>query len=649
MLDLAKFSKTKEDKNTVTMRHDDGHEMTILLTALPKIQREQLKRLKMAKGGMAHYDDGTPDAPVSSSDAQPDSSASSNSSDSSDSTPDHSTNITINTSGLQSQPGPAANPTPQNTGDGYYRRNDGTTYDTPARAPAQETPASMPVTPGTTPVAPAQPITQVQGKGQLVNNPESSPTNAATELAQASNGVQVPEVSAALPNLNPSGTMNPAAVAKNVQGAAQAQGQIDSAKGHGIANLEQNYIDAAGQTAQMDQQNLANIKGHVNDFAQYIQDHPIDPNHYAQSASTGQKVANAIGLLAGGFTGGFNGTGNNPAYNYINSQIDRDISAQKDRMGQQKTIYDAYHQIYGDSVATNAATKASMLDIYTHKANQIAARLATPQAQQAAMAFSANAAIEKSRLLQEAAVSLRSLPGYAPTGQQGAPGSGPTQMGGIAAPRGGASGSWGDSNGQNTSDNLLKPGAMSQYQWSLSKYNKVQTPEEKARIQQEYSNGQQADKSVAAIKQLWPEMLQNRNLSGYLSEKVHPNELGIAGGALGAGIGAYVSGGTGAGAGAGLGAGAGEALGVGAKNALGAMGGDQQIKYETARNALVTQIGAALGEGVTPTDKAEIAREFAPNWWDSEETAKNKLEKLIQKIKLVTRTPTLDESKLTNR
>lgn len=69
MLDLSKFEKIAEDQHTTRMRHKDGHEMTILVAKLPKIHREQLKRLKMAKGGVAHYDEGTEAAPVSQYDA----------------------------------------------------------------------------------------------------------------------------------------------------------------------------------------------------------------------------------------------------------------------------------------------------------------------------------------------------------------------------------------------------------------------------------------------------------------------------------------------------------------------------------------------------------------------------------------------------
>lgn len=76
MLDLSKFEKISEDKDKTRMRHKDGHEMVILMSALPKIHREQLKRLKMAKGGMAHYDEGA--APVSQDDQESDQAAPSN-------------------------------------------------------------------------------------------------------------------------------------------------------------------------------------------------------------------------------------------------------------------------------------------------------------------------------------------------------------------------------------------------------------------------------------------------------------------------------------------------------------------------------------------------------------------------------------------
>ena len=50
-LNLSGFEKVKEDKDAIHMKHKDGHVIVIAVKALPKIQKEQLKRLKMADGG----------------------------------------------------------------------------------------------------------------------------------------------------------------------------------------------------------------------------------------------------------------------------------------------------------------------------------------------------------------------------------------------------------------------------------------------------------------------------------------------------------------------------------------------------------------------------------------------------------------------
>jgi hypothetical protein len=98
LLDLSKFEKVSEDKHTTKMRHKDGHEMTIMVAALPKIHREQLKRLKMAKGGEASNDDldvepVDPKDPANQADP---------------SSPDHSTTINIATPSAQTPPAGAA-------------------------------------------------------------------------------------------------------------------------------------------------------------------------------------------------------------------------------------------------------------------------------------------------------------------------------------------------------------------------------------------------------------------------------------------------------------------------------------------------------------------------------------------------------------
>lgn len=59
MLNFKDWEKTAEDGKTVTMAHPSGHTMKILVTKLPKIQQEAIKRLKLAKGGKVQkFDDG---------------------------------------------------------------------------------------------------------------------------------------------------------------------------------------------------------------------------------------------------------------------------------------------------------------------------------------------------------------------------------------------------------------------------------------------------------------------------------------------------------------------------------------------------------------------------------------------------------------
>lgn len=99
MLDFKNFEKIAEDDKTVTMRHGKGHEIKVILKGLRPIEREQIKRLKMADGGKVQsFDDGTADDTIKKDDSSaPDTSAS----------PDKS--ITINV-GQPAQQAPLAQP-----------------------------------------------------------------------------------------------------------------------------------------------------------------------------------------------------------------------------------------------------------------------------------------------------------------------------------------------------------------------------------------------------------------------------------------------------------------------------------------------------------------------------------------------------------
>jgi hypothetical protein len=78
MLDFKNFVKVAEDDKTATMRHPKGHEIRVILKGLRPIEREQLKRIKMAGAGSvadaaAEQDVPTTDpAPIAAAPAAPD-------------------------------------------------------------------------------------------------------------------------------------------------------------------------------------------------------------------------------------------------------------------------------------------------------------------------------------------------------------------------------------------------------------------------------------------------------------------------------------------------------------------------------------------------------------------------------------------------
>lgn len=49
--DLRQFEKIDEDEKTATLKHPKGHTIVIAIKALPKIQQEAIRRLKLSKGG----------------------------------------------------------------------------------------------------------------------------------------------------------------------------------------------------------------------------------------------------------------------------------------------------------------------------------------------------------------------------------------------------------------------------------------------------------------------------------------------------------------------------------------------------------------------------------------------------------------------
>lgn len=533
MLNFKDWEKTAEDGKTVTMAHPSGHTMKILVTKLPKIQQEAIKRLKLAKGGkVKNFDDGGPTSDM---------------------------------------PNPAPNQSP----------------DAAAIAPAPVAAVAPPVQ------APPQDVASIQGSGAL---------NPLQQQAQSVLGAQGQELKG-----------------------AKEQQAIDAQKAQQAIPIDQQQLAAEQQRNDLLQANGNLINKATSDYANWMANNgKIDPQHFAQSMPDAQKVTTALGLIIGGFGGGFSGTGNNPAQNWLNAQQDKDIQAQQQTIENKKTVLGAYQQLFNDNNTAVNATRISDNNKQMIQAKQIADQLGTAQAQANYNAFAGKKILENAALTKEAAGYLTTNP---------ARGGQPSGSTNPQAPK--------------NPDHILSPDAQQKYQQVL--YDPTKTPEQKSEIQNEYLNGVQTDKALDQVDKLYPQLMAKRTLGGYLANKINPHVTGAMGVAAAEGL-------TGGGAGVGAvpvgiaGAAAGEGLGAAVKQGLTAIGGHQEVEYQNAKDALSTIIGGALGPNahLTPTEIGGIAEQFIPTYSDNESSAKDKLEKLKDKIKTLAKTGALKSAGMTN-
>lgn len=263
-----------------------------------------------------------------------------------------------------------------------------------------------------TPDGPVEPMHD-QDAGPQPSVPPMDP--AGTEQNPGPTEPQSPEESAPAPEAP---AQPPAAVPGPGYAEAYQQGQ------RGIS--EQQSVDTAKSQANVgiqekeltDRQKLQNefttqLQGftqhHQRLMADYAAGH-IDPKHYTENMTSGQKVATAIGLFLGGFSTPFTHQGN-PAMDFLNKQIDRDIASQQEGLDQKKTLLGANQALFHDQLLAQQQTRIAMNDIYDHKIQLEAAKLGTPQAKANADMAHAKFAMENVSLLQQSAMRAAALKG----------------------------------------------------------------------------------------------------------------------------------------------------------------------------------------------------------------------------------------------
>lgn len=301
---LSQFKKVSEDKDTAVMQHPEGHHIVIAKKILSPKALTELKKLPI------HSYEGQE---IPMGDEQEDEAG-----------------AVAEAKGypVQAQPGVAGDldpgPTPQ-------EQDEGVPLDTPAQN-----------------VDPA--LSQATTNGLTNYSLPNLPDQAQGMAMQAQ---------AKLPQ------MDSAPIAKNykeqiagVYQQANAQAQEGNAKAGYASKVASSIEDLNARSKMLTDKYIAEGDSFMKDMAAGH----INPAHYQESMSTGKKVSTAIGLILGGISGGLLKT-SNPAMDFLNKQIDRDIAAQQSDQENKKTLFNANLARFKNVQDATDMTRANLMQI----------------------------------------------------------------------------------------------------------------------------------------------------------------------------------------------------------------------------------------------------------------------------------------------
>lgn len=180
----------------------------------------------------------------------------------------------------------------------------------------------------------------------------------------------------------------------------QQQGIQDEAKAVGEQG-NRNSLAAAenvNQLTRMNQDYQARMKHLTNQSDSFVTDYAqghINPNHYLENMGAGQKIATAIGLILGGIGGGLTHQ-QNPALQFLQGQIDRDIESQKADIGKKQNLLSAAFHMTGNERDAVDLAKSLRMGILASQFQQAGAQAQDPAAKARAEQIAARLKIEGS-------------------------------------------------------------------------------------------------------------------------------------------------------------------------------------------------------------------------------------------------------------
>lgn len=506
-MNFKEWEKVSEDNKTVTLKHPKGHQMTIALKGLPKIQQEQLKRLTFAKGGAVDDDVGIS---VQGRDVRSaneikkwrESHPAKGPNDLQSDRPMHQAKEEARGRAAEER---HVKPKLKGLSDGgRVNYDDGT----------PEAPISSDDPKGAAPAPQGAPtvVINTAAPAQGSPNPQAPAPTPAVSQAPAT---PVPPIKLAEPKqVNGSSLGNEAN--KSLQGvedaktAIQNQATVEGAKAQAMVPAAQEALESEQAIAKRVQGNRDMINNQTQQFNDFIAQHPIDPKHYQESQSAGAKVNTAIGLFVGGLGSAFGGT--NYAFDHLEKQIDRDLHAQQQNVDNKKSVLGAWQNLYGANNISDNLAKASMNDIYAKKVQLAGLQAGTAQAQ-----INAAQGVQK---LQQDAENYRNNAAALST-KAGISGKPPGKAGPQAPAKPGASGNWGDDDEapKKEDEHILVPGADKAAQLLLK--NPLAAPQ-MAAIQEQKTKADLADKAIDTINAKFPLLAKSTGgAAGYLRRKGH--------------------------------------------------------------------------------------------------------------------------------
>lgn len=171
---------------------------------------------------------------------------------------------------------------------------------------------------------------------------------------------------------------------KGQQDAAQMMANIATTRSEDEARMKQQAVaDEQALTKQYADRG-AEIDRRVQQGADDIANSKVDFNRYLANQTTGQKIANTIGIILGGIGGG-----TNQALGVVNDAINRDVEQQKAELGRKQTVYSNYIQMGHTNREAEQLAIAHLHNLAAAQVDLAATKYAGPQAQQVAQATKA--------------------------------------------------------------------------------------------------------------------------------------------------------------------------------------------------------------------------------------------------------------------